>query len=51
MIDIGEDAGMALKTEYCGKIQYMDGGYGSRSREKDLVIEIFMAEDKKEQSH
>lgn len=51
MICVGEDGEMELKAEYRGKIQYMDGDYSSTPDEEDLVIEILMTEERKEQSH
>jgi hypothetical protein len=50
MIVVGEDGEMRLKTEYRGKVQYMDGDYGYQSKE-DLMIEIFMTEERKGPSH
>ena len=51
MIDIGEDGEMELKAEYRGKVQYMDGDYTYQTKEKDLVIEVFLTEENKERSH
>jgi len=51
MIDIGEDGDMELKAEYRGKVQYMDGDYEYQAKEEDLVIEIFMTEERKGHSH
>ena len=51
MIDMAEDGRMELKAEYCGKIQYMDGDYNYQTKKEDLVIEIFMTDERKGQSH
>ena len=51
MIEKGGDGEMELKAEYCGKIQYMDGDYSGKPKKEDLVIEIFMKENTKRQSH
>ena len=51
MIDVGEDGEMELKAEYRGKIQYMDGDYAGKPKKEDLVIEIFMTEERKGQTH
>jgi len=51
MIDIGEDGEMELKSEYRGKVQYMDGDYGYRAKEENLIIEIFMTEVRRGQTH
>ena len=51
MIGIGEDGEMELKAEYHGKIQYMHGDYSYQASGDELVIEIFMTEERKEPSH
>ncbi len=51
MICMAEDGEMELKAEYRGKIQYMDEDYSSRPEKEDLVIEIFMTEERKGQIH
>lgn len=51
MIDINEDGEMELKPEYRGKVQYVDGDYNYQAKEEDLVIEIFMTEERKGQRH
>ena len=51
MICMGEDGVMALKAEYHGKVQYMDGDYSSQNKPEDLEIEIIMVEERKEQRH
>ena len=51
MITTGVDGGRELKAEYRGKVHYMDGDYSSELKDEDLVIEIFMTEERKEQSH
>ena len=51
MIGVGKDGDMELKAEYRGKIQYMDGDYDDKPKKEDLVIEIFMTEERKGQTH
>ena len=51
MIDTGEDGEMEFKAEYHGKVQYMDGDYTDKPKKEDLVIGIFMTEERKGQSH
>jgi hypothetical protein len=51
MIDIGEDGEMELKAEYRGKVQYMDGDYSGKPKKEDLVIEIYMMEERKGEIH
>jgi hypothetical protein len=48
---MSDDGEIELKPEYRGKIQYMDGNYADKPNKEDLVIEIFMTEDRKGQSH
>ena len=51
MIDIGKDGEMELKAEYNGKIQYMDGDYADKPKKEELVIEIFMREERSGHKH
>lgn len=51
MMEKGVDGEMELKADYCGKIQYMDGNYSDKLKKEDLVIEIFMSEERKGESH
>ena len=51
MIGWGEDGEMELKAEYHGKLQYMDGDYSGKSKKEDLMIEIFMTEERKGEIH
>jgi len=39
---------MELKTEFHGKVLYLDGDYGYQSKKEDLAIEIFMMKEKKD---
>ena len=51
MMGMGDNGEMELKAEYSGKIQYMDGDYGGKPKKEDLMIEIFMMEERKGQRH
>ena len=51
MIGMGEDGEMELKAEYRGKVRYVNGDYGGKPKKEDLVIEIFMTEESKGQTH
>ena len=51
MIGMGDDGEMELRAEYRGKVQYMDGDHSGKPKNEDLVIEIFMREERKGQSH
>ena len=51
MIVLGEDGEMELKTEYRGRIHYMDGDYGYQPEEEDPGIEIIMINDRNGQIH
>ena len=47
----GDNGEMELKAQYRGKVQYMDRDYTDKPKKEDLVIEIFMTEERKDQSH
>jgi ribosomal protein L34E len=51
MIGMGEDGEMELKTEYRGKVRYVNRDYGGKPKKEDLVIEIFMTEEVKQEKH
>lgn len=51
MITTGVAGERELKAEYRGKVQYMDGDDSSEPKNENLVIEIFMTEERKGQSH
>ena len=50
MICVGDDGEIELKPEYCGRVQYVDEDYAHQSKE-DLMIEIFMTEERNGPSH
>ena len=50
MIRVGDDGEIELKPEYRGKVQYVDVDYAHQT-EDDLMIEIFMTEERKGPSH
>ncbi|MFC1825520.1 hypothetical protein ACFL9T_22645 [Thermodesulfobacteriota bacterium] len=50
MIGVGDEGEMELKAEYRGKVQYVDEDYTHQSKE-DLMIEIFMTDERKGLSH
>ena len=51
MICVGKDGEMELKVGYRGKVQYLDGDYADNPTKENLVIEIFMTEEKKGEIH
>jgi hypothetical protein len=50
LICVGDDGEIELKPEYRGKVQYVGEDY-TRQSEEDLMIEIFMTEERKGPSH
>jgi hypothetical protein len=50
LIQIDKDGEFVVKEEFHGKIQYQGGDFACQVQEEDLVIEIFMTEERK-QSH
>ena len=51
MIGMGEDGEMELKSEYHGKIHYLDGDYSYHATGDELVVGIIMTEERKGEGH